>query len=104
MAKILSFPEKVRIFGISQREPSPSLDAAYVDTQLSDLVSKLNRLKIGDSNHDLAVAIFVITVALSHAHTALQLISDSSLKQQFEDKLHEINELLRAARAKNARL
>ncbi len=104
MAKILSFPEKVGIFGISQREPSPSLDAAYVDTQLSDLVSKLNRLKIGDSNHDLAVATFVITVALSHVHTALQLISDSNLKRQFEDKLHEINEQLRAARAQSARL
>ena len=98
MAKILSFPEKVRIFGTSQREPS--LDAAYIDTQLSDLMSKLNRLEIGDSNHDFAVAIFVISVALSHAQTALQLISDSSLKQQFEDKLREINELLQAARAK----
>ena len=102
MAKVLSFPENVRTLGISQ--PRAIIDAACVDTQLSDLTSKLSRLKIGDSNHDLAVAIFVISVALSHAHTAIQLISDLSLKQQFEDKLHEIDELLQAASAKNARL
>jgi hypothetical protein len=102
MAKILNFPEKVRRPPLSQREPL--VDAVSVDAQLSDLMSKLYRLKIGDSNHDLAVAIFVISVALSHAHTALQLISDSSLKHRFEDKLHEINELLQAARARNARL
>jgi hypothetical protein len=102
MAKVLSFPEKVRTLGISQREPS--LEAACVDAQLSDLTSKLSRLKIDDSRHDLAVAIFVIAVASSHAHTAIQLISDSSLKQQFEDKLREINDLLQAASAKNLRL
>lgn len=102
MAKVLNFPERVRTLARSQ--PERLVDAVCVDSQLSDLMSKLNRLKFGDSNHDLAVAIFVIAVALSHVYTALQLISDSSLKQQFEDKLHEVNELLQAARAKNARL
>ena len=61
-------------------------------------------MKIDDANHDHAAAIFVISLALSHAHTAMQLISDVSLKQQLENKLHEVDELLRAASAKNAKL
>jgi hypothetical protein len=102
MAKVLNFPETVRTRALSHR--APSVDAVYVNAQLSDLTSKLTRLNIGDSNHDHAVAIFVIAVALSHAHTALQLISNSTLKLQFEDKLHELNALLQAAGEKEARL
>ncbi len=100
MAKVLRFPERVRTLALSQREPS--VDAVRVDAQLSELTSSLSRLKKSDSNHDLAVATFVIAVALSHSRTALQLVSDPSLKQQFQDKLDEINELLQAAMAKNA--
>ena len=90
MATILNFPESAA--GISRR--GRSLDAAHVDMQLTDLMSKLNRLKPTDSNHDLRVAMFFITVALSHAHTALQLISESSLRQQLGDKLDEMSRVL----------
>jgi len=98
MAKILSFPEKARTLDISQREAS--LDAEHIDAELSALTAKLGRLKVGDYNHDLAVGIFVIAVALSHAQTALQLISDSRLKVQIEDKLREVNEVLASCKAK----
>ncbi len=99
MSKILSFPKKARTLDLLQR--ASSMEVAHVDAQLSALTAKLGRLKVGDSNHDLAVGIFVIAVALSHAQTALQLISDSRLKEQIEDKLREVNELLANCKVTN---
>jgi hypothetical protein len=100
MGQVLGFPEKLTTFAASQKQLP--IEFGQIDLQLSDLRAKLSGLKIGPSNRDHAVATFIIAVALSHAQSALQLISDSSWKHQFEDKLREISELLHTVTAKDA--
>jgi hypothetical protein len=99
MGQVLGFPEKLMTFAASQKQLP--IEFGQIDLQLSDLRAKLSGLKIGPSNRDHAVATFIIAVALSHAQSALQLISDSSWKHQFEDKLRETRELLQAVTVKD---